>query len=199
MSAFDRGKTLDFVRGIPPQAIRGNPCRRTSDAKPPRAATSSNPQVARHTNQDAKTAGRWALQMSRLSLMAGDWPWGSGGKRAGSENGLAIIASRSNGGGVMIGSEAAGAGAGSWGFKGGAASPLSVRHVQHRVCGSPRARITAGSHVKSTGTARSAFPAVGLDLAGPYRETGKTGLEWRDSRARVDFLAEGLGTPPHAR
>ena len=43
--------------------------------------------------------------MSGLSLMVGDWPCDSGGKWAGSENGLAIIASRSNGGGVMIGSE----------------------------------------------------------------------------------------------
>ncbi len=33
--------------------------------------------------------------------------------------------------------------------------------------GSPNARITAGSHVKSTRTARSAFPAVLLDPAGP--------------------------------
>ena len=35
------------------------------------------------------------------------------------------------------------------------------------------AEITVGSHVKSTGTARSAFPAFELDLAGPYRESEK--------------------------
>ena len=49
--------------------------------------------------------------------------------------------------------------------------------------GLPEAQITAGNRIKSYRTARSAFPAVGLEPAGPRRESGKLGLEWRDSRA----------------
>ena len=49
--------------------------------------------------------------------------------------------------------------------------------------GSPVVKITAGNRLKSYRTARSALPAVGLDPAGPYRRSGKTGSEWRDSRA----------------
>ena len=41
-------------------------------------------------------------------------------------------------------------------------------------------RITAGDRLKSTGTARSAFPAVGLDLVGSRLDGGKTGSNWRD-------------------
>ena len=66
----------------------------------------------------------------------------------------------------------------------GAAAPLDSRNVKRCVCGSPEAQITAGDHVSQTGTARSAFPAVVPDLAGPYRKSGKTGVEWRDSRRR---------------
>ena len=47
------------------------------------------------------------------------------------------------------------------------------------------ARIPAGNRLKSYRTARSAFPAVGLDPAGSCRESGKAGLEWRESRART--------------
>ena len=35
-------------------------------------------------------------------------------------------------------------------------------------------------HLSQTGTARSAFPAVVLNPAGPYREGGKNALERRD-------------------
>ena len=46
------------------------------------------------------------------------------------------------------------------------------------------ARIPAGNGLKYYRTARSAFSAVVLDLAGTCSESGKTGLEWRDSRPR---------------
>ena len=42
----------------------------------------------------------------------------------------------------------------------------------------------AGNRLKSYRTARSAFPAVALYPAGPCRESGKTGVEWRDSKHR---------------
>ena len=51
--------------------------------------------------------------------------------------------------------------------------------------------ITAGSRLKSTRTARSAFPAVRLDPAGPCCESGKIGLEWRDSRADLTPVGSG--------
>ena len=70
------------------------------------------------------------------------------------------------------------------GFEGGRSTPRQSANVLHRVCGSPEARITTGNHVSLTRTARSAFPAVLLDLTGPCRESGKTGVEWRDSRRR---------------
>ena len=38
------------------------------------------------------------------------------------------------------------------------------------------------NRLKSYRTARSAFPAVGLDPAGSCRESGTNGLEWRDPR-----------------
>lgn len=44
----------------------------------------------------------------------------------------------------------------------------------------PEVRITAGNRLKSIGTARSAFPAVGLDPAGPCPDSGKTGIDWRE-------------------
>ena len=66
--------------------------------------------------------------------------------------------------------------------------------------GSPEARIPAGSHVKYYRTARSAFSAVLPDLAGPWRESGKNVLEWRDLRARGRLLcAEGPGGPTSLR
>ena len=52
--------------------------------------------------------------------------------------------------------------------------------------GWPEGRITAGNRLSTYRAARSAFPAVGLDPAGPGCESGKTGHEWRDSRAGPD-------------
>jgi len=52
-----------------------------------------------------------------------------------------------------------------------------------RVGGLLTANITAGDHVSLTGTARSATLAVGLDPAGPCHESGKTGVNRRDSQA----------------
>ena len=44
------------------------------------------------------------------------------------------------------------------------------------------ARIPAGNHLKSYRTARSALPAVVLDPAGPYRESGKIVPVWREAK-----------------
>ena len=44
------------------------------------------------------------------------------------------------------------------------------------VSGTSEAQITAGDRVSSIRTARSATPALGLDPAGPCRESGKNGL-----------------------
>ena len=52
-----------------------------------------------------QNAGTWALKMAGLSLIGEDGPWDFGGSWAGSESGLATIASPSNRGGVMIGRE----------------------------------------------------------------------------------------------
>ena len=60
--------------------------------------------------------------------------------------------------------------------------------------GSPEARITAESRLKYYRTARSAFPAVLLDLAGPCRESGKTELGWRDFRGSSEWLFGGGGS-----
>jgi len=54
----------------------------------------------------------------------------------------------------------------------------------------------AKNHVTSIGTARSAIPVVVRDSAVPCRESGKTGCEWRDSRARVLLAAGGRGGEP---
>ena len=60
------------------------------------------------------------------------------------------------------------------------------------------ARIPAGSRLKSYRTARSAFPAVGLDPTGPCRESGKTGCEWRDSGALLVARRRGSEGQPCA-
>jgi len=49
-----------------------------------------------------------------------------------------------------------------------------------RVGGRLTANTPAVDPVSRTGAARSATPAVGLDLAGSCRESGKTGREWRE-------------------
>jgi len=59
-------------------------------------------------------------------------------------------------------------------------------------CGLEANRIPAGSHVSLTRTARSALPAVVLDPAGPCRESGKTGSDWRES----ELLAAGWKCRP---
>ena len=64
--------------------------------------------------------------------------------------------------------------------------------------GAPRVRIRAGNRLKSYRTARSAFPAVVLDPVGPDRESGKTALEWRDSRSRYCLFSEDPRSPPRA-
>ena len=51
--------------------------------------------------------------------------------------------------------------------------------------GAHEVRIPAGNRLKSYRTARSAFPVVLLDLAGPCCESGKNGVVWRESRALV--------------
>ncbi|MYH49280.1 MAG: FAD-binding protein [Gammaproteobacteria bacterium] len=56
--------------------------------------------------------------------------------------------------------------------------------------GSLEARIPAGNRLKSYGAARSAFPAVELDLAGTTRESGKNGPEWREPRALAGPTSE---------
>ena len=54
--------------------------------------------------------------------------------------------------------------------------------------GSAEVRITAGNRLTTYRAARSAFPAVGLDPAGPWRESEKNGSEWRDSQdGRMPF------------
>ncbi len=68
-----------------------------------------------------------------------------------------------------------------------------------RVGRSAEARIPAGYLLKSYRTARSAFPAVVLDPAGPCRESGKNGVEWRDSRTGADsspMVPEARFRPP---
>ena len=65
--------------------------------------------------------------------------------------------------------------------------------------GPPEVKIPAGSHVSLIRTARSAFPAVVLDLAGPCRESGKIGTEWRDSPRPPRHLHRGSGKPLRAR
>ena len=50
------------------------------------------------------------------------------------------------------------------------------------------ARIPAGNRLTTYRAARSAFPAVVMDPAGPRRDSGKSGPEWRDSRARASSL-----------
>ena len=66
------------------------------------------------------------------------------------------------------------------GVRGGAAPrqpPQGTHGVwPHGVSGTSEAQITAGDRVSSIRTARSATPALGLDSAGPYRESGKNGL-----------------------
>ena len=64
--------------------------------------------------------------------------------------------------------------------------------------GSPEVGIPAGNRLKSYRTARSAFPAVGLDRAGPCRKRGKTGHEWRDLPRPRRLVTEGPGSPPRA-
>ena len=51
---------------------------------------------------------------------------------------------------------------------------------------------TGRCHGSSYRAARSAFPAVGLDPTGLCRESGKTGCEWRDSRAHAAALSVRL-------
>ena len=70
-----------------------------------------------------------------------------------------------------------------------------------RTGGAPKVRIPAGNRLTCYRAARSAFPAVVLDFAGPSRESGKTGPERRDSRARALSLREVLDGPPrpHSR
>jgi len=61
--------------------------------------------------------------------------------------------------------------------------PQRVRvHLQQisRLGGSPETRITAENRLTTYRAARSAFSAVGLDTTGPCRESGKTGLDWRE-------------------
>lgn len=64
-----------------------------------------------------------------------------------------------------------------------ASAIVRLSNSSWRTSGLEVARITAGNRLKSYRAARSAFPAVGRDPAEPCRESGKTGSEWRDSRA----------------
>ena len=67
--------------------------------------------------------------------------------------------------------------------------------------GVPEAKITAGHRLKYYRTARSAFPAVGLDPAGPCRESGKTAIEWREmpSITNRPFQVVALGVADSQR
>ena len=79
------------------------------------------------------------------------------------------------------------------------ASNLAARRSRPPPCrsgGLPEARITAGNRLTTYRTARSAFPAVVLDHAGPYRESGKTGHEWRDSQAPAGSTPQVPGNWP---
>ena len=48
--------------------------------------------------------------------------------------------------------------------------------------GTPEVQISAGNRLKSYRAGRSAFLAVVLDPTGPYRESGKNVIKWRDPR-----------------
>ena len=51
----------------------------------------------------------------------------------------------------------------------------------------------AGKHVSLTRAARSAFPAVVLDAAGPSRKSGKEALEWRESGSHRNPCSSRFG------
>ena len=61
--------------------------------------------------------------------------------------------------------------------------------------GSPESNIPTGNRLTVYRTARSAFPAVGLDLAGPSRQSGETGVNRRDSRAGRTGLSNRVREP----
>lgn len=66
--------------------------------------------------------------------------------------------------------------------------------IQRPSGGSPEVRIRAGNRLTTYRAARSAFPAVGLDPAGPWRESEKNGSEWRDSQdGRMPFMCVSSG------
>ncbi len=65
----------------------------------------------------------------------------------------------------------------------------ALGHQACRLGGTLEARIPAGNHVSLIRTARSAFPAVGLDPAGPYRDSGKTGVNGGKSAHREQIVS----------
>ncbi|MCZ0935336.1 MAG: hypothetical protein OXJ54_09165 [Gemmatimonadetes bacterium] len=68
-----------------------------------------------------------------------------------------------------------------------------------RVGGRLTANIPAGDHVSLTGAARSATPALWLDLAGSCRQSGKTGWEWREVVDRIISTAHARRVPTRTR
>jgi len=84
---------------------------------------------------------------------------------------------------------------------GGLAPPWSRRCSRfRRSSASTEGQIPAGNRLTDYRAARSALPAVGLDLAGSSRQSGKTGVDWRESRASLrlqPWLPRSLlGQPP---
>ena len=74
-------------------------------------------------------------------------------------------------------------------------SARAPRAARRRAGGIGVAHITAGNRLKSIRTARSAFSAFGRYLTSSSHDSGKNGLEWRDSRPRGLLAAGDSGRP----